>query len=140
MKYLLPFFLVLILPLVRALQKPDDLLKTCPPGQLRILDEVLSCGSGRPLAPLERLSLGFSVHVDELSESDWQALIGKKATARLLKRSREQEFICRYRLSELGNILSPQLLARLPPQLRCLHEINPLTALCPFCINRPLVD
>lgn len=114
------FLFILVFPAVRWWRSPDDALTRCPPARWRIGDDgALTCDRGRPLAPLERLSLGLPVNVHNLSESDWRALVGRALAARLEARRRQEGRWCVRQLRELEEILSPEILARLPPGLHC---------------------
>ena len=114
------FLFTLIFPAVRWWQRPDDALTRCPPARWRIADDhTLACDRGRPLRPLERLSLGLPVDVHDLSGADWRALVGRTLAARLEARRLREGRLCMRRLQELEAELSPGVLARLPPGLRC---------------------
>jgi hypothetical protein len=114
------FLFILLFPAVRWARRPDDALTRCPPTRWRIDDDgALRCDRGRPLRPLERLSLGLPVDVHDLTREDWRALVGRTLAGRLEARRARQGFLCRRQLGELADELADEVLERLPPGLTC---------------------
>lgn len=114
------FLFVLVFPAVRWARRPDDALTRCPSARWRIDGHgALSCDRGRPLRPLERLSLGLPVDVHDLTAENWRALVGRTLARRLEARRLRLGHLCRRRLPELADELPVEVLARLPPGLTC---------------------
>jgi len=111
---------VLIFPFVRWWQRPTDALATCGAARWTIdADGQLACGAGRPLTRPERLSLGLTVDANDLSDDDWRVLVGHTLADRLEARRARAGRICRWRLSELRDVLPEEALRRLPATLTC---------------------
>lgn len=105
-------------PLVRWWKRTPWL--DCPEKQWRVgADGALHCGVGRHLTPVERLSLGQAVFVNELREADWVRLYGKKKGKKLARL--EGRNACA-KLRKLQNLLEKKEIDWIPRNLSCLPE------------------